>query len=107
LLEHYDRAKTLELVSLGSLSVLREDIGVEHDGHQDDVASKQKWCTFHCRDLGESDCGPTYLDHEDEMLKEFPYCDYYYVMKNDKWYLRSYRDSSWELLDKEVILDDA
>ncbi len=110
LLEHYDRAKTLELVSLGSLSVLRENIGEKHNGLDDDMyklASDQKWCSFHCRDFGELDCGPMYLDHEDDMLKEYPSCDYFYVMKNDRWYMRRYDDRFWEILDKEVILDDA
>lgn len=108
LLKNYDREKTLELVSLGSLSVLREEIGSKHDGLNDDtIARTNKWCTFHFRDFGEHDCGPTFLDNENQMLGEFQGCDYFYVMKNEKWYMRHYRDDNWELLDIETIFDDA
>jgi len=99
LLEHYNSAKANELVSLGDLSSLRPEIGVEHpfsrfetkmsDSEWDETYGNQ--CTFYGRDRKETGIEWKTAHTFDEFLSQVEACcgDYYYIMKDGTWYCGS------------------
>jgi len=94
---HYDSAKANHLVSLGYISSLREEIGVEHPFSQFDVTPNlsqaeyyekyDKMTTFYGRDRKETDTDFTVDQTFEEFLsKDYDY-EYYYIMKDGVWYV--------------------
>jgi len=85
LLEYYNSAKANQLVALGDLSSLGEEIGEKH-GFDD--RSNPNWCTFYGRDRGET--GTEWTCHEDfqSFLEHCDSCgaEYYYIMRDGVWY---------------------
>ena len=115
--EHYDSAKANELVSLGDISSLRPEIGEKHafsklevpmDGDAYDKLYGDM-TTFYGRDRGEtgteykvSHTFAEFLDQCDALGAE-----YYYVMKNDTWYVGTTYDVGHPLSKKLVPLAEA
>ena len=94
---HYDSAKANHLISLGNISGLREEIGVEHPFSQFDVTPNlsqaeyyekyDKMTTFYGRDRKETDTDFTVDQSYDEFLsKDYDY-EYYYIMRDGVWYV--------------------
>jgi hypothetical protein len=80
--EHYDSAKANRLVSLGSLSSLKEEIGEKHD-----FDALTDSCTFYGRDRGDSDVDFTVDQSYAEFLDKEYDCEYYYIMRDGVWYV--------------------
>ena len=113
--EHYDSAKANQLVALGDLSSLRAEIGEKHAFSQFELRAEEvagfkllteNMCTFYGRDRGET--GTEYkVSHTfAEFLDQ---CDasgveYYYVMKNDTWYVGTTYHAGHPLSKKLVPL---
>jgi calcineurin-like phosphoesterase family protein len=80
--EHYTTdAKVDELLALGDLSSLGEEIGEQQDfnilsTHND------KWCLAYGRDRGEKNVEATTVQSLQEMIEE----NYHYVWNNGKWH---------------------
>jgi len=94
---HYDSAKANHLVSLGDISSLKEEIGVEHPFSQFDVTPNlsqaeyyekyDKMTTFYGRDRKDSGTDFTVDQTYDEFLsKDYDY-KYYYIMRDGVWYV--------------------
>ena len=94
---HYDSAKANHLVSLGFISSLKEEIGVEHPFSQYDVTPNLsqdeyyekygKMTTFYGRDRKETGTDFTVDQSYDEFLsKDYDY-EYYYIMRDSVWYV--------------------
>ena len=94
---HYDSAKANHLISLGDISSLKEEIGVEHPFSQFDVTPNLsqdeyyekygKMTTFYGRDRKETDTDFTVDQSYDEFLsKDYDY-EYYYIMRDGVWYV--------------------
>ncbi len=94
---HYDSAKANHLVSLGYISSLREEIGVEHPFSMFDVTPNlsqaeyyekyDKMTTFYGRDRKETDTDFTVDQTFEEFLsKDYDY-EYYYIMRDGVWYV--------------------
>lgn len=115
LMEHYDSAKANNLVALGDISSLGEEIGEQHpfsyvnteiDG---DTYERLygKMTTFYGRDRGEKDVGYKVLNSYDEFLEFFNGCgaEYAYIMNQGVWYVKQYR-GDLEILE-EVLAKSA
>jgi len=95
LAEHYDQAKTEQLICLGDLSVLAKDIGEKHAfGAMEAEMSREEydalydnWCLFYGRDRGEKGTEFRTAKSFNEFLDQCEGCgaEYYYVLKNGEW----------------------
>ena len=93
LLKHYDKEKTLDLLSLGNLSSLNEEIGLKHEfdtlqlsrREREELRAK-KWCTFYGRDREESDQECVVFNTVQEFVNYFAKsgAEYFYLLDN-KW----------------------
>lgn len=109
LLEHYDSAKANHLVSLGDISSLGKEIGVEHPFSRfDSTISDSEYerlygnmTTFYGRDRGETGTDHKVCTTWEQFLDLFNRCgaEYAYIMKEGVWYVKQY---SGEL---EVLAD--
>lgn len=109
LLDHYDTLeRVIELVSLGSLSSLREKVfpeeGTEHtfDNPQEDV------CVAYHRDRGEG--WNSVCPRIDKSVDDFMECgvgEYGYLFKDGRWYAvnghREKKDRKLHILDDALI----
>ena len=105
LLEHYsDPLIAEELISLGSISSLRETVGEKHgfDESYDRDDARSKWTTYYGRDRGEEDTGPrVWKDFQDYKLNH-QYEEYEYILRNDgNWYVSKYSEN-YELLTEAI-----
>jgi len=109
LLEHYDSPKANHLVALGDISSLRNNIeipeGVEHsfDAPADEIT------IFYGRDRGETGVDFKVFQNYDELLD---YADgymleYYYIMKDDVWYVADYDNRELRVLSEELAKEVA
>jgi hypothetical protein len=91
LLEHYaDPIVAEELISLGSISSLRETAGEQHsfDERYDATDARSKWTTFYGRDRGEEDTGYHMFKNIDDYVANHQYEEYEYILRNDGlWYV--------------------
>lgn len=106
LTEYYsDIEKVKQLIDLGSISVLAEQIGDKHDINN--IGCKS-WVKAFVRDLGHprSENEPIYYVNESESLTCFNGIgvDYCYIFKNGKWFYATRDDSSLKEIDKEYNL---
>ena len=98
LLEHYDSAKANHLVSLGDISSLEKEIGVEHPFSRfDSTISDSEYerlyghmTTFYGRDRGQTDVGYKVFTEWEQFLDFFHGCgaEYAYIMKEGVWYVK-------------------
>jgi len=104
--EHYDSAKANNLVALGDLSTLRENVMVP-DGVDHSFEKPLAGITvFYGRDRGETDVEFKVAHSFDEFLTQVDNCggEYYYVMQNGQWYCGSMYG---ELNGRLVLLSEA
>ena len=117
LLEHYDSSKANELVSLGDMSALRPEIGTPHAFSQFEleemdreefVRTTENMCTFYGRDRGEKGVEFKVAQTFDEFLEQCDNCgaEYYYIIKDNVWYVGNIYDST-PLSKKLTVLADA
>jgi hypothetical protein len=93
---HYDSAKANHLVSLGSISSLKSEIGVEHPFSMFDVTPNltqdeyyEKYgnmTTFYGRDRGEAVIFTVDQSYNDFLSRNYD-CEYYYIMRDGVWYV--------------------
>ena len=115
--EHYDSVKANELVSLGDLSSLRPEIGVEHPFSRLDIQmSDTEWdalygnqCTFYGRDRGEENTSWKVAHTFEEFLEQVESCwgEYYYIMRDGTWYCGSIKEREEGLYRKLTALTEA
>jgi len=97
LLNHYkDPKKVKQLISLGEISVLRNEIGEQHDFSADiKLADEKEWTTFYTRDRNDKlEIGKSKLDVESakKSMSQFG-GEYFYVMDAKKvWWVLAYND---------------
>lgn len=95
--EHYDSVKANQLVALGDLSSLKQEIGAKHAfGKIGMTPAEQEAyevehgnsCTFYGRDRGETDTEWKVAHTFDEFLEQVNNCcgEYYYIMRDGVWY---------------------
>jgi len=83
LLNHYDAVKADQLVALGDISSLGNEIGEKHD-----FDNCPKGVTnFYGRDRGEDDVSFRKYDSAAEMISENVCIDFIYVMHDGVWYV--------------------
>jgi hypothetical protein len=88
LLNHYDRAKTEQLMELGDISSLGSEIGEKHDF--DDIETD--WCRAYGRDRGETDTECNQFDTFDEFVEYAnDMAEYIYLLMVD---------NHWKVFDK-------
>jgi hypothetical protein len=91
LLEHYaDPIVAEELITVGSISSLRETTGEQHsfDERYDATDARSKWTTFYGRDRGEEDAGYHMFKNFDDYVVNHQYEEYEYILRNDGlWYV--------------------
>lgn len=94
---HYDSVKANQLVALGNLSSLKENIGVAHafstfelsDAEQEAYEVEHgESCTFYGRDRGEDDVEYQVHTTFEDFLEcvENSWGEWYYIMKDGVWY---------------------
>ena len=93
--QHYDHAKTVDLLCLGDMSVLGRDLGTRHafcaldagmtNEEYDKLYDGQ--CLFYGRDRGEKNTEFRTAQSFEEFLDQCDGCgaEYYYILKNDEW----------------------
>ena len=94
---HYDSAKANHLVSLGSISSLKAEIGEKHPFSMFDVTPNLtqdeyyekygKMTTFYGRDRKETGTDFTVDQTFEEFLSKDYDCEYYYIMRDGVWYV--------------------
>jgi hypothetical protein len=83
LAEHYQNInKVRQLLDLGSLSILSEEIGEKQD-FNDRTTHNEKWCLAYGRDRGESDTSKR-NEYFNDLLSD-DNVDYLYVFDGDYW----------------------
>lgn len=98
LFEHYDSAKANHLVALGGISSLNQNIeipeGVEHTFNK----PAKGITVFYGRDRGEENNEYRVCFDDQSMYNEFPWCEYFYIMKDGVWYVSEGPDADWREL---------
>lgn len=106
LLKHYqDPAKIEQLIALGDLSSLGEEIGTKHDF---DNAPRGE-CTFYGRDRGEEGTEARVFKDFKDYRENCQTEEYDYVFRNGTWYVSIYNEPLINLHDaimEEEALDD-
>lgn len=109
LLNNYDRNKTEQLIALGDISSLEEEVGEKHSFDERGVGT-----TFYGRDRGEEDTGYKLFHDFDHYRNDHQYEEYEYILrKDDKWYVAMYGDRyvpladaiADEMIEKELAED--
>jgi len=89
LLNHYtDEKKIKELINLGDLSSLAEEIGEKHDFDVKDIIFK--WCMAYGRDRGELNTEKRIVNSLDNFLGIDSWQDFYYLYQDNEWYFSSF-----------------
>jgi hypothetical protein len=118
--EHYDSARTADLLCLGDMSVLGKELGEEHQFSRMEVPEDQReayealtknWCTFYGRDRGEKGTEFKTAKSFEQFLDQCEGCgaEYYYVLKNDEWFVGDTYDCaalSRQLVSLAAVLAD-
>jgi len=123
LLENYDSPKANNLVALGSISSLGPLIGEKHPFSEFDLekedpeydkkvaqikkAKELGWTTFYGRDREEEGQEFTSCFSDKEMYEQFPWCEYFYIMKDGVWYVSEGEGTEWEVLAKALTKEEA
>ena len=103
LLDHYDREKAMQLIKLGDLSSLGDNIGSKHDFNQ----RVDKECTFYGRDRGEKGVKARKFDDDDAYFNEFSSgVEYWYLLVGEYWYVRGYRSKDWNLVNQVLAFEE-
>ena len=96
LLKHYqDPFKVQQMMELGDLSSLSEEIGEQQDF---DDRSHEDWCKFYGRDRGEKGVEAKRFQDFKDYADNHQYEEYEYCLRTDGyWYVSQY-GRPWELL---------
>ena len=89
LLENYNSSKANFLVAMGDMSVLGKEIGekIDFDDRMEyDENNIAKQCRFYGRDRDETGIEFITVNNFDELCDHFD-SEYYYIMKDDVWYV--------------------
>jgi len=115
--EHYDSTKANQLVALGDISSLKEEIGEKHAFSHFDTEMKQEeydalygnMTTFYGRDRGEAGTEWKVAHSFAEFLEQVGGCcgEYYYIMKDGVWYCGTLHEREQDLYKKLVPLTEA
>lgn len=109
LLKYYDETKLKELLDLGDISSLGINIGPKQDFTnfmpKEEGTEFPKYCRSYGRDYEEENAEAEILDL-DEFVSECKerWCEYFYLMKNGKWFVTT-DGNKWEELDRAIVLD--
>ena len=99
LLDHYDMIKALQLMQLGNLSILHEEIGEKHDFNSRGYPG----CTAYGRDRGERDQHASEWSNAEDWFENFGAgAEYFYLMGQDGlWKVRSVydTDATWKSIE--------
>lgn len=103
--DHYaDEATVRELVALGDISSLKEEIGERHPFDTYHLKEDEKdprwdgWTTAYGRDRGEKDCEVKTFASAKEYYTNFPMggVEYAYLYRSGEWYMSpTYRGMGW------------
>lgn len=102
--DHYaDEAKIRELIALGDISSLNEEIGEQHPFSTYHLKESEKdprwerWTTAFMRDRGEKDCEATDFVSAGDYFSRFGAgTEYAYLFTKGEWLVRStYNDRGW------------
>jgi hypothetical protein len=96
--DHYaDPAKVRELIALGNISSLKEEIGEQHPFDTYTLKEEEKdprwesWCNAYARDRGESEqAARTYANWTQFINEEGQQYDYLFQPSTGKWTVRTY-----------------
>ena len=115
--EHYDSTKANQLVALGDISSLKQEIGEKHAFSHFGTEMKQEeydalygnMTTFYGRDRGETGTEWKVAHSFAEFLEQVAGCcgEYYYIMKDGVWYCGTLHEREQDLYKKLVPLADA
>ena len=105
LAENYtDPEKIKALISLGDISSLRPEIGVQHpfDTYYFSEEEKEKYkdmTTFYGRDRGEENCGYRIFESEADFLEYYDPtgAEYFYLYDNGVWKISEYTNKFKDL----------
>ena len=98
--DHYNVEKTKQLVALGDMSSLGVKINPEGD-HTFDHPEKGV-CVFYGRDRGETDVRANVVDSANQLFNLYWICEYFYVIKDNIWYVSQGPGKPWKLLAEEL-----
>ena len=114
--EQYDSTKANQLVALGDISSLKEEIGEKHAFSHFDTEMKQEeydalygnMTTFYGRDRGETGTEWKVAHSFAEFLEQVDGCcgEYYYIMKDGVWYCGTLHEREQDLYKKLVPLTE-
>jgi len=92
-----------ELIDLGDISVLGQEIGVKHSFNDYNPASNMcaNMCLAYGRDRGEKGVEATTYTNEDEMVDARTDCQYFYIFDGNEWTYRT-RETQWKPLSETV-----
>lgn len=80
--DHYRSPEKIEqLIALGNVSILSEEIGERHEFTQGRV----KWSTFYGRDRGDSGMGAQVFKNWDDYLQNGDQQEYNYIFRKGQW----------------------
>jgi hypothetical protein len=109
--ENYkDDAKVLALMMLGSISSLREEIGMPHDfdARYAESDPKATWCVAYGRDRGEKGTEARVFKDFKDYADNHQYEEYEYIYRRDgKWYVSEYGREYGPLTDAIAALAEA
>lgn len=81
--EHYTKeSKVDDLLKLGDLSILGEEIGEKHDFNDYDLTTAKKWCRAYGRDRGETDIEARTVQSANNIVGQE---EYVYLFEDNKW----------------------
>ena len=109
---HYNSAKTNYLVSLGDLSSLGKEIGVEHPfSSVDGSLTFEKYnelygdmCTFYTRDRKENAPFKTFTNYQDLVdHANNSWIEYIYIMRDGIWFVDKMDSEGLRLLSTELL----
>ena len=102
LLNHYDSTKANFLVAQGNCSMLGKEIGEKIDFNDRmvyDTDNVAKQCRFYKRDRDETDVDFKVF-HNDKELFEGVDAEYFYVMRDNVWYVSE--GAEWKVLSEAL-----
>jgi hypothetical protein len=101
----YQYDKILQLMALGNLSRLGQEIGQQHDFQH----PHPQWCLAYGRDGGEQNCQCQVYDNYNQYQHEAKFAEYNYVFLKDQWLVFQqtmkvgYLSTALDLLTKESL----
>lgn len=100
--DHYNVEKTKQLVALGDLSSLRPNVVARCPQQHSFDSPERDVCVFYGRDRGETDVRANVVDSADQLFNLYGHCEYFYVIKDNIWYVSEGPGTPWRLLAEEV-----